>query len=68
MTNVSMCNSQLEYVCSGFLQSRATVIETVLQFIKRMKVTFELTSLPDDESLINHVTDILHIQWNMYYC
>ena len=30
-----------------------------------MKVTFKFSSLQDNEILINQITDILHIQWNV---
>ena len=43
---MSVCATQLKFVCSNFVQNRTT-IKTFLDTIKRLKVKFKLMSLPD---------------------
>ena len=64
MQQLKVCVFKRVGVVGGF-QNRATVIKTLFYMTKSMKVKFTLMILPDDQVLINHVTDILNIQRNV---
>ena len=65
MTNGSVRNS-LSSCVQVFFKTELVWWKLFLYMIKRMKVRFQLISLPDDNILINHVTDNLHIQYNKW--